>query len=99
MQCSDLLLLRSDAYQIDPLTNVLMLNPVCHGTAPVVDLDDKKYKLVQHLEAATRMGYPSLVHCKKVSIQGEVYLSARNVFKGKIGVQCCVSCCAVLSVG
>jgi hypothetical protein len=67
-----------------------MLNPACHGTAPVVDLDDKKYKLVQHLEAATRMGYPSLVHCKKVSIQGEVYLSARNVFKGKIALLCCV---------
>jgi UDP-N-acetylglucosamine pyrophosphorylase len=81
-KCSDLLLLRSDAYQIDPLTCVLVLNPKCNGVAPVVDLDEKKYKLVQHLEAATLNGYPSLVGCRKLTVSGEVFLSARNVFRG-----------------
>lgn len=85
-KCSDLLLLRSDAYQVDPLTSVLVLNPKCNGVAPVVDLDEKKYKLVQHLEAATLNGYPSLVACRKLTVSGEVILSSRNVFKGTVRV-------------
>lgn len=64
-KCSDLLLLRSDAYLVN-MDNVLVLNPACGGVAPIVDLDDKKYKLVQHLAAATQGGYPSLVSCRKV---------------------------------
>ena len=84
-KCSDLLLLRSDAYEVNE-ANVLVLNPKCTA-APIVDLDDKKYKLVQNLEAATRShGYPSLVDCKKVSIKGEVWLSSRNVFRGEVKV-------------
>jgi phosphoglucomutase len=84
-KCSDLLLLRSDAYMVDE-NNVLVLNPRCNGKAPIVDLDDKKYKLVQNLEAATRSGYPSLMDCKKVSIKGEVWLSSRNIFKGEVKI-------------
>lgn len=84
-KCSDLLLLRSDAYLVDA-SNVLVLNPACDGVAPIVDLDDKKYKMVQHLEAATRAGYPSLVGCKKLQVKGEVWLSARNVFRGSVTV-------------
>jgi phosphoglucomutase len=84
-KCSDLLLLRSDAYEVNE-SNVLVLNPKC-AAAPIVDLDDKKYKLVQNLEAATRShGYPSLVDCKKVSVKGEVWLSSRNVFRGEVKV-------------
>jgi len=84
-KCSDLLLLRSDAYIVNA-ESVLVLNPSCKGVAPIVDLDDKKYKMVQHLEAATRGGYPSLVGCRKVSIKGEVWLSARNVFRGEVKI-------------
>jgi UTP--glucose-1-phosphate uridylyltransferase len=77
--------LRSDAYLVDA-QNVLVLNPACGGVAPIVDLDDKKYKLVQHLEAAMLGGYPSLVKCKKVSIKGEVWLCSGNVFVGSVSV-------------
>jgi len=84
-KCSDLLLLRSDAYLVDE-SNVLVLNPRCNGVSPIVDLDDKKYKLVQHLEAATGGGYPSLVACKKLSVSGEVWLSTRNIFKGEVKI-------------
>jgi hypothetical protein len=80
-KCSDLLLLRSDAYLVDD-SSVLVLNEKCNGVAPIVDLDDKKYKLVQHLEAATQAGYPSLVNAKKFSVKGEVWLSSRNIIKG-----------------
>lgn len=84
-KCSDLLLLRSDAYLVNE-QSVLVLNPACGGVAPIVDLDDKKYKMVQHLEQATRGGYPSLVGCKKVTIKGEVWLTARNVFRGNVTI-------------
>lgn len=83
-KCSDLLLLRSDAYEVDE-SNVLVLNSKCQA-APIVDLDDKKYKLVQNLESATRGGYPSLVDCKKVSVKGEVWFSSRNIFQGEVKI-------------
>lgn len=86
-KCSDLLLLRSDAYVVNPDTHVLELNNACKGIAPIVNLDDKKYKLVQHLDAATKSGYPSLVGCKKLTVGGEVWLSARHIFVGEVTVK------------
>jgi hypothetical protein len=85
-KCSDLLLLRSDAYEVNS-SSVLVLSSKCNGVAPIVDLDDKKYKLVQHLAAATAngaAGFPSLVGCRKLTVKGEVWLSARNVFRGNV---------------
>lgn len=84
-KCSDLMLLRSDAYIVNE-ANVLVLNPKCNGVAPIIDLDSKKYKLVQHLEDATRGGYPSLSGCKKLSVKGEVWFSSRITFKGTVAV-------------
>lgn len=84
-KCSDLLLLRSDAYTVDE-NSVLVLNPACGGVCPIIDLDDKKYKMVQHLEAATSGGYPSLVSCTKLTIKGEVWLSSRNIFRGTVTI-------------
>lgn len=84
-KCSDLLLLRSDAYVVNE-ANVLVLHPSCEGVTPIVDLDDKKYKLVQSLELACRRGYPSLVNCRKLAVKGEVWFSSRNVFKGEVKI-------------
>jgi phosphoglucomutase len=84
-KCSDLLLLKSDAYLVNE-QNVLVLNPLCGGVAPIVDLDDKKYKMIQHLEAATTGGVPSLYRCKKLSVKGEVWLSAGVIFIGSVSV-------------
>ena len=88
-KCSDLLLLRSDAYIVNP-SHVLTLNTptnthnINNNNAPIIDLDDKKYKLVQHLDSATRNGYPSLIHCKKLLVKGEIYFTSRHIFKGKL---------------
>lgn len=84
-KCSDLLLLRSDAYSVNA-QSVLELSSACAGVAPIVNLDSKKYKLVQHLEGATMSGYPSLIGCKKLDVKGEVWLSARNIFKGTVSI-------------
>jgi phosphoglucomutase len=82
-KCSDLFLLRSDAYVINA-DSVLTLNPSCHGNIPVVEMDAVKF--VQHLEECTRGGYPSLIHCQKLKVVGEVYMSSRNIFKGEVTV-------------
>merc|ERR1719424_152701 len=56
-KCDDLLLLRSDAYIITEDFRPI-LNPECGGTAPIISLDKKKYKLVGQLEACLRGGLP-----------------------------------------
>jgi UDP-N-acetylglucosamine pyrophosphorylase len=85
-KCNDLLLLRSDAYIVNDM-NVLVVNPACFDhKPPIVELDDKKYKLVQNLEQATKNGYPSLVGCKKLVVKGEVWFNSRNIFRGEVKV-------------
>ena len=62
--CSDLLLLRSDAVEIDD-AGAMKLAPECNGVAPVVLLDGKLYKLVESLDA---LGVPSLKHVSKLVV-------------------------------
>ncbi len=62
--CSDLLLLRSDAVEIDA-AGAMKLAPECNGVAPVVLLDGKLYKLVEALDA---LGVPSLKHVSKLVV-------------------------------
>ncbi|CAM9608544.1 unnamed protein product, partial [Phaeothamnion confervicola] len=84
-KCSDLLLLRSDAYVVNAAYNIV-LAPQLKGVAPLVDLDSKKFKLVQQLDVATAAGVPSLIQCERLKVKGEVLLSARVVFKGAVEV-------------
>ena len=84
-KCSDLLLLRSDAYVINA-EFVLVLSDKCRGVAPIVNLDDKKYKLVQNMEAAFSNGYPSLVNCTRLTVKGMVYMSRGNIFQGDVTI-------------
>eukprot|EP00981_Chlorochromonas_danica_P008879 scaffold2324_cov163-Ochromonas_danica.AAC.19 len=83
-KCSDLLLLRSDAYVVNDQA-ILVLNPSL-DKAPIVELDDKKYKLVQALDVATRLGYPSLLNTTKLTVKGDVWFSAQNVIQGHVTV-------------
>lgn len=83
-KCNDLLLLRSDAYLIE--NHMPVLNPVCGGVAPVIDLDSKLYKLVGALEEATAEGIPSLVYCKKLKVKGPVRMSKKTKFVGSVSI-------------
>ena len=83
-KCSDLFLLRSDAYVINE-DHVLVLNPACGGKTPIVDLDSKKFKLVQQLEGLIS-SYPSMVDCTTLSVKGSVTLSAENTICGNVTV-------------
>lgn len=62
--CSDLLLLRSDAVEIDD-AGAMKLASECNGVAPVVLLDGKLYKLVESLDT---LGVPSLKHVRKLVV-------------------------------
>lgn len=84
-KCNDLMLLRSDAYIIND-DFIPVLNPLCGGSAPILDLDSKKYKLVGMLEEATVGGIPSLVHCKRLTIKGLVRMSKKTSFVGDVKI-------------
>ena len=83
-KCNDLLLLRSDAYIIE--NHKPVLNPACGGTAPVMNLDSKLYKLVGALEEATAGGIPSLVNCNRLTVKGLVRMSKKTKFVGDVSV-------------
>lgn len=83
-KCSDLLLLRSDAYLI--VDHKPVLNPACGGSDPIIDLDSKLYKLVGQLEEATCNGVPSLAQCKRLKIKGLVQMTKRTKFIGEVSI-------------
>mmetsp|Transcript_18912 Transcript_18912/g.26624 ORF Transcript_18912/g.26624 Transcript_18912/m.26624 type:complete len:1061 (+) Transcript_18912:70-3252(+) len=85
-KCNDLLLLRSDAYEIGS-DFIPALNPKCGGVAPVISLDSKKYKLVGKLEEATAEGIPSLVQCKRLKVKGLVRMSNKTTFVGDVSIE------------
>lgn len=84
-KCSDLLLLRSDAYIIDDHKPVL--NPACKDVAPIVDIDSKVYKLVGALEEAIAGGVPSMVNCERLVIKGKVRMSSKTKFVGSVNIK------------
>merc|ERR1719316_578485 len=83
-KCSDLFLLRSDAYVIEDFKPVLAKGV---KAAPTIDLDSKKYKMVPQLDKCTPNGVPALKDCKKLTVKGEVVFSPGTVFVGECTVK------------
>eukprot|EP00956_Cyclotella_meneghiniana_P028814 scaffold68142_cov64-Cyclotella_meneghiniana.AAC.2 len=84
-KCNDLLLLCSDAYIITKDFRS-MLNPLCNGVAPIIDLDSKNYHNVSALEAATANGRPSLVACKRPKLKGVVHFDRSMRIVGCVSI-------------
>lgn len=80
--CSDLLLLRSDAVEIDD-AGMMSLAPECRGIAPIVQLDGKLYKLVDSLDA---LGVPSLKHVTKLTVSGPHRFADGEPLSGEVTV-------------
>lgn len=80
--CSDLLLLRSDAVEINE-AGLMSLAPECKGVAPIVQLNSKLYKLVDSLEA---LGVPSLKHVTKLTVTGSHQFVAGEPLCGEVTV-------------
>ncbi len=65
---SDLLVLRSDAYEITDRAEVRLVP--ARATAPLVDLDDA-YKLLPHFDERFPFGPPSLVAADTLTVRGD----------------------------
>jgi UDP-N-acetylglucosamine pyrophosphorylase len=82
---SDLLALRSDAYELTEDWRVALTRG--NGQAPpAIDLDSNHYKLVDQLDEKLTGGAPSLKDCEQLIVRGPVRFSAKNVFRGKVSV-------------
>jgi UDP-N-acetylglucosamine pyrophosphorylase len=82
---SDLLALRSDAYQITEDWRVVLA--VQNGPAPpAIDLDPNHYSLVDQLDEKLADGIPSLKNCQELIVRGPVLFNAGNLFRGKVSI-------------
>jgi len=81
---SDLLALRSDAYEITEDWRVVLAGE--RQQPPTIDLDPNHYKLVDELDAKLASGVPSLKNCQELIVRGPVLFNSGNVFRGKVSV-------------
>lgn len=82
---SDLLALRSDAYEIAENGQV-QLTASRAGLPPKIELDDTNYKLVDQLETALVDGAPSLKNCASLKVTGPVSFSDEVVLEGTVAI-------------
>lgn len=80
--CSDLLLLRSDAVEINE-AGLMSLASECNGVAPIVELNSKLYKLVDSLDS---LGVPSLKHVTKLTVTGSHQFADGEPLSGVVTV-------------
>jgi UDP-N-acetylglucosamine pyrophosphorylase len=86
-KCVDLLLLRSDVYELTDECTLKLAAGVT--SAPVVNLDDKHFKLVSQLELAladTNGQAPSLKSCERLGVTGPVTFAPGTSFVGKVEI-------------
>ncbi|MDQ3609847.1 MAG: UTP--glucose-1-phosphate uridylyltransferase [Actinomycetota bacterium] len=81
---NDLLILRSDAYDLDEQGAVI---PVRHAGDPVVDLDPDHFKLLADFEARFPAGPPSLRDCDRLTVAGDVTFGRGVVVRGTVRVE------------
>lgn len=80
---SDLLVLRSDAYQLEPTGQLTAVaDPV-----PVVDLDDRYYKIITDFDQRFPAGAPSLRRARSVIVQGDWTFEAGVRVIGAVALQ------------
>ena len=81
-KCHDLLVLRSDAYQLNSEDVVLEMKSEQH---PSLSLNSN-YQFIQQLNLLTRDGTPSLLNCSSLEIEGAVRLCGNVVLVGDVKI-------------
>ena len=81
---NDLLILRSDAYDLDEQGTVMATRS---AGDPVVDLDPDHFKLLEDFEARFPAGPPSLRDCDRLTVAGDVTFGAGVVVRGTVCVE------------
>ncbi|HEV2784888.1 MAG TPA: UTP--glucose-1-phosphate uridylyltransferase [Solirubrobacteraceae bacterium] len=84
---NDLLALRSDAYVLRDDGAVALAPERDEDGAPLVELDDRFFKLVRDFEERFPAGPPSLVGAQKLSVQGDVTFGADVVVRGTVAIE------------
>lgn len=82
---SDLLVLMSDAYRLNP-DYTLALAEELEGKPPVVTLDDRYYLLHTAMQARFPAGAPSLRRCTRLTVTGDVTFGANVTIVGDVTV-------------
>ena len=82
---SDLLGLRSDAYEIDERRQVVVSPERTRGPL-FVDLDPDSYKLLPDFEERFAQGPPSLVECDRLTVRGDVEFGRGVVARGQVEI-------------
>ena len=77
----DLLSVRSDAYVLTEESHV-SLAPEREGTPPDVTLDSDYYKLMPDFEARFPAGPPSLLRCRRLTVEGDVLFGSDVTVRG-----------------
>ena len=83
---SDLLRVRSDAYQRDAEERVLPARAGLGG-AIAVDLDAGYFRTVAQLDQRTPHGPPSLVRCRRLAVRGDVRFGRGVVVEGEVALE------------
>jgi UDP-N-acetylglucosamine pyrophosphorylase len=82
---SDLLALRSDAYEVQADARVVLTGSERGNRQPAtIDLDGNHYKLVDQLDEKLKRGIPSLKDCTELIVRGPISFSSENHFFGKV---------------
>jgi UTP--glucose-1-phosphate uridylyltransferase len=83
---NDLLVLRSDAYQ---LTDEMVVEPVPAraGKLPFVDLDKRFYGVIDKFEARFPSGPPSLREAERLVVRGDVTFGAEVAVRGAVELE------------
>lgn len=86
---NDLLLLWSDVYQLTP-ANTLIVNPqradYGYDKLPLIDLDERFYKLIDDAQTRFPHGAPSLVGAKALTVEGDVSFGRDVTIQGTVKI-------------
>ena len=82
---SDLLVLRSDAYALSDGGRLALVPE--RDVAPLAELDDEHFKLLDDFEAHFPQGPPSLRDCDRLTVRGDVVFGAGVVCRGIVEVE------------
>jgi len=77
---NDLLGVRSDAYVVTDDSRIV-LHPD-RATPPVIRLDDRYFKMIDHYEGRFPHGSPSLRRCRSLTVEGDVTFGADITVEG-----------------
>lgn len=80
---NDLLLVRSDLYTLSRQDYTLTSLATTHHT-PVIELDQRYYKIIDDFESRFPKGAPSLWQCASLKVAGDILFEDNITIKGKI---------------